>query len=215
MVNGDRQSILERLVRIAPSRELIFAILIGGLFTACAPAPPPPAPSSSSVSNTDRNRDRDSDDDADRDRDRDRDDSDPVDTTPLQLGAQIGDEQMKKAVSDCTGKGNFYSRKDEGKCTTQKLAKVECTVEGLKKTMSQRNRKAFEERIARPDYKDFEIDQCVACDGRNRDADACNKTDGTVVTGTRIYFARVANDVVEVQFQTIERSSPSSGSSGN
>jgi hypothetical protein len=174
--------------------------------SACSPAEIPPPPSSelssaSSKSTKTKN--------VDDEEPEDEESADAVaaegEDTPLQLGAQIGDEQMKKAVADCTKKGNFYSRTNGGKCTTHKLANVECTVEGIKKDLSAANRKLFNDRLSSTDYEGYVIDQCVACDGKKTEEDVCLKKDGTVVKGVRIFFAKLNDSVVDVKFQTIEQ----------
>jgi len=53
-------------------------------------------------------------------------------------GAAVGDETTKSAVKECVDKGNFYERRTDQTvgCTTMKLAKIDCTDEGVKSAMS-------------------------------------------------------------------------------
>ncbi len=83
-------------------------------------------------------------------------------------GAQVADSATKSAVKECVDKGLFYERlttKTVG-CTTMKLAKVNCTDDGVKASMSTVLRQAYENLFkadGEGSLKGFLVDQCLDC----------------------------------------------------
>jgi hypothetical protein len=83
-------------------------------------------------------------------------------------GAAVGDSTTKSAVKECVDKGNFYERRTDQTvgCTTMKLAKVNCTDDGVKAAMSTVVRGAWESKFACDTdgcLKGFLVDQCLDC----------------------------------------------------
>jgi hypothetical protein len=85
-------------------------------------------------------------------------------------GAAVGDETTKSAVKECVDKGNFYERRTDQTvgCTTMKLAKIDCTDEGVKSAMSKVVRDIWVSKFecdptATGCLKGFLVDQCLDC----------------------------------------------------
>lgn len=85
-------------------------------------------------------------------------------------GAAVGDDSTKSAVKECVDKGNFYERRTDQTvgCTTMKLAKIDCTDEGVKAAMTKVVRDIWVSKFecdptATGCLKGFMVDQCLDC----------------------------------------------------
>lgn len=85
-------------------------------------------------------------------------------------GAAVGDDTTKSAVKECVDKGNFYERRTDQTvgCTTMKLAKVNCTDDGVKAAMSGIVQGLWASKFkceptALGCLKGFLVDQCLDC----------------------------------------------------
>jgi len=84
-------------------------------------------------------------------------------------GAPIGDSGTQEAVRECVDRGFFYERGParDIECTSYRLAKLNCTDEGVKSVMSSGIRTAYEGMLANTDpatgLAGYTIDQCVDC----------------------------------------------------
>lgn len=85
-------------------------------------------------------------------------------------GAAVGDDTTKSAVKECVDKGNFYERRTDQTvgCTTMKLAKIDCTDEGVKSAMTKVVRDIWVSKFecdptATGCLKGFLVDQCLDC----------------------------------------------------
>lgn len=84
-------------------------------------------------------------------------------------GAPVGDNTTKSAVKECVDKGFFYERRADKTvgCTTMKLAKINCTEDGVKVAMNSVTRPIWTAKMAMDvssgGLKGFQIDQCLDC----------------------------------------------------
>lgn len=84
-------------------------------------------------------------------------------------GAAVGDNDMRAAVKSCVDKGFFYNRSTTNSpgCTSYSLAKLDCTDEGVKASMSAGIRRGYEDNLRSDDptfgLAGFLVDQCIDC----------------------------------------------------
>jgi hypothetical protein len=85
-------------------------------------------------------------------------------------GAAVGDATTKSSVKECVDKGTFYERRTDQTvgCTSMKLAKVNCTEEGVKLAMTKVVRDIWVSKFecdptANGCLKGFLVDQCLDC----------------------------------------------------
>ena len=174
---------------------LIVALAVG----ACAAsAPPPPPPSGAIPSSTSSAKKKIPDDDEEATVEKETTSTE----TPAAafLGADVGDTETKKAASDCIKTKKFFDRAGAapGKCSTLKLADIECTVDGIKGTFTtDTDKKAFADMLARDTYSGFLADQCIDCKGSSDDL--CKK-DGVAINGMKILFVKEDTDVIKLQY---------------
>lgn len=83
-------------------------------------------------------------------------------------GAPVGDDTMKAEVKACVEKGTFYERRTDKTvgCTTMKLAKVNCTADGVRAAMSIPVRDTWDSKFltdGEGGLKGYLVDQCLDC----------------------------------------------------
>jgi hypothetical protein len=181
----------ERYLRPAATLEKALALRLSitlvaltALLTACGQqSSPPPAPQSETASaeRADQSSHESSDATAE-------DDADDAQTSFLTGGAKVGDADTQKDVTKCLDAKTFYDRfsDDSGTCTELPLAKVDCTLKGVKAILSAKQRKQFDAAMA-GNYKDWLLDQCVDC-AEGAEDELCKNADGDAQVGTKLFF---------------------------
>ena len=203
MRNGPTIMFEFRMLRglVLQALSMAFASII---LVSCSGSEPPPPPESSSMAAASA---------AKKKKDAEKAEADPepeVEKTATEtkepvvtaafLGADIGDEDTKKAATECIKKKNFFDRAGAapGKCTTLKLSDGECTVDALKATFStDENKKAFSDLLATPKYAGFLVDQCIDCKGSS---DALCQNSGGAVNGLKILFVKEDAEAIKLQY---------------
>jgi hypothetical protein len=112
-------------------------------------------------------------------------------------GADISDDDTKAAVKKCLDKQLFYDRfaKDGvGECSKLKLAKVDCTTDGIRKVLSAALKTQFDAALA-DGYKDFTLDQCLDCPTGNKE-ELCKNTKGEQKEGTKVFYVKMDKDQI-------------------
>lgn len=99
-------------------------------------------------------------------------------------GAAVGDEDLRTTVKSCVDKGLFYDRSltNSPGCTSFALAKMDCTDEGVKASMSVGIRKRYEENLRNDDplygLAGFVVDQCIDCPTADANSVCASATTG-------------------------------------
>jgi hypothetical protein len=99
-------------------------------------------------------------------------------------GAAVGDDDLRATVKSCVEKGLFYERSSTNSpgCTSYSLAKMDCTNEGVKASMSVGIRKAYEENLKSDDplygLAGFVVDQCLDCPTADANSVCASATTG-------------------------------------
>ncbi len=117
-------------------------------------------------------------------------------------GADIGDDKTKADVLKCIKEGKFFDRiADANNCLPLDLAKVDCTVDGIKgflEAIGFTNLKtSFTAKVA-GEYAPFQIDFCVDCPPGNG-IKQCETKDPPKKGGTKVFFAKTTDSKVEVR----------------
>ncbi len=99
-------------------------------------------------------------------------------------GAAVGDDNLRATVKSCVEKGLFYDRSTMNSpgCTSFSLAKMDCTDEGVKASMSVGIRKRYEENLRNDDplygLAGFVVDQCIDCPTADANSFCASATTG-------------------------------------
>jgi len=103
-------------------------------------------------------------------------------------GADVGDDDTKKAVTTCQGSMKLFDRfsGDSGVCSDVDLASMDCTKDGIEKLLTANQKTQFEAEINGA-YKGWLIDQCADCP-EDSTSDICKSSIGVKQTGTKVLF---------------------------
>lgn len=175
---------------------------------------PPPPPSSTSSMNSDakaakkkqKNEEEEDETKVEKNAEEKVEETDTT-TAAAFLGADIGDDDTKKAATTCIKSGKYFDRQGAapGKCTTHKLWSGKCTTEGLKETMNEGDKKRFDDMMLTEKYAGFLMDQCVDCAGSSDIFCSQKKTVGGVeqtvkINGIKILFVKEDAEAIRLQF---------------
>ncbi len=164
---------------------LVFSL---GCFSLGCSEDPPPA--TYEPSNTSSNPQDEDDNDFTKGDDDDDSTSFPTTTSSFDCGGATVDESEDEDLAKCHGKGAFYDRftGDAPECTRHDLAPVDCTVSGIKKLMSDKQKTDFENALD-DQLSAYKIDQCLYCpeDPSSSLGDFCKIKD-EVKTGVKIFL---------------------------
>ncbi|MCX6124868.1 MAG: hypothetical protein NTV34_08990 [Proteobacteria bacterium] len=115
-------------------------------------------------------------------------------------GALVGTDAQRALVKACLDKSLFYDRQGAA-CTTLGLAKVGCTIEKIKLSMTSQQFDAFNVFLKDPNsLSGFVLDQCLACPDPNANA-FCKGTSQTIPTGPgfRLFLVKEAQGSLNIQ----------------
>lgn len=173
-------------------RQSIVAAALVAFATACGHQAPPAAPTTEAASA--QRPDQSSHESSDATKEDDEDTAEKA--SYLTGGAKVGDEDTQKDVAKCLEGKTFYDRfsDDAGTCTELPLAKVDCTLKGVKAILSAKQRKQFDDAMD-GNYKDWLVDQCVDC-AEGSDDELCKNADGDAQVGTKLFFVREENSEI-------------------
>jgi hypothetical protein len=187
---------------------------------ACSSGPAPSSPAKEAPKER-KDQDDDDDDDDDDDKDDDKDDDDDADddadtgdesstdtstetadkpqepTSFVRVGADIGDDETKEAVKTCLDSGKVFDRfaTEVGECTKVSLAKVDCTLDGIRAILTTNQKSQFETALAGP-YQGWLLDQCGDC-SKGSGAVVCKSSEGAEQVGTKLYFVKEDADQIK------------------
>lgn len=106
-------------------------------------------------------------------------------------GADISTDEDKANVKKCLGQNNFFDRfanpDGTGVCTTNALAKMDCTLDGVRSVLSEKHKIQFDANMSGT-YAGWLLDQCLDCSPQNS-IEQC-KRNGETLTGTRLFFVK-------------------------
>ena len=122
-----------------------------------------------------------------------------VDESKLDTGiAPIGPAKLLQAMGECHGNFTYFDRFDSV-CTTHPLARLDCTVGGIKKHLTPTQMEQFEASL-KASYAGWSVDQCVDCPPGQLSR-VCQSSSGATQAGTKVLF--VKDDEIEFRQKAI------------
>lgn len=108
-------------------------------------------------------------------------------------GAKVGDADTQDEVKKCHDDKMFFDRfgSDAAVCSDLSLAKVDCSVKGVRKVLSTKQREQFDTAMSGT-YKGWLLDQCLDC-GKDADSKLCQTSAGDAQEGTKLFFVKEEN----------------------
>jgi|GEM_PF-3398501 len=184
---------------VSGSNKILLTLTLVGYLGSCAASAPPPPPATSTVSSSNVKK-KPAEDEEEETEVEETSSETPTEPVAAFLGADVGDEETKKAATDCIKQKKFFDRTGAapGKCSSFKLSDVDCTKDGIRATFAtDADKKAFDDMLTGEKYAGFLVDQCIDCKGSS---DVFCQNKGTGITGIKILFVKEEPEAIKLQY---------------